>query len=346
MATKPKMSQLALFLVLGALLSTDPMLSAQDRSRLSSIPRVDVHAHLGGETKLMAGYLGISKVLKDKYDVNMDIWIDLGSYRRLKKLTVSDFTEVEEKYKGRFLQCLSDYRIADGLWYSPQEIAEWQARGAVGYKIWIGVSPLADDPANDATFLKMEQLEFIGASIHVSQPYPTKWCKDIIKFWQAQNAWERVLDRHSKLKVVMAHMLNYNMSDQQLDYLRYVMETYPNLNLDLAARIGWVYHIDREKLRDFIIQYADRILFGTDISNQPLREKVEITAERYHRCFEILETDKIVRAGFYPGPGAGTKEVKGMALPIDVLEKIYYKNAARLYPRVKDVLKQMGYACE
>ena len=139
------------------------------------------------------------------------------------------------------------------MWYSPQEIAEWQARGAVGYKIWIGVSPLADDPANDATFLKMEQIEFIGASIHVSQPYPT---------------------------------------------------------------------------------------------NQPLREKVEITAERYHRCFEILETDKIVRAGFYPGPGAGTKEVKGMALPIDVLEKIYYKNAARLYPRVKDVLKQMGYACQ
>jgi len=47
--------------------------------------------------------------------------------------------------------CVCSDRIADGLWYSPQEIAEWQARGAVGYKIWVGVSPLVDDPANDPT---------------------------------------------------------------------------------------------------------------------------------------------------------------------------------------------------
>ena len=48
---------------------------------------------------------------------------------------MSDFNEVEEKYQGPFLQCLSDYRVADGLQYSPKEIEQWQARGAVGYKI-------------------------------------------------------------------------------------------------------------------------------------------------------------------------------------------------------------------
>lgn len=345
-AAKPQTPRLALFLVLSILLARTSALHAQERIRLSGIPRVDVHAHLGGDMQLMEGYLKIASILKDKYDVNMDIWIDLGSYRRLKKLTVDNFTEVRKKYKGRFLQCISDYRIVDGLWYTPQEIAEWQARGAVGYKIWIGVSALSDILGNEPTYAKMEELGFLSASIHVSQPYPTKWCKDIIKFWQAQNAWERVMDRHPNMRVVMAHMLNYNMSDEQLDYLIYVMETYPNVNLDLAARIGWVFHVDRDKLRTFIIEYADRILFGTDISNQPSREKAEITAQRYHRCFEILETDEIVGAGFYPAPGAGTKEVRGMALPIDVLEKIYYKNAVRLYPHVKDVLQDMGYTLD
>jgi predicted TIM-barrel fold metal-dependent hydrolase len=344
MATESKTPRPALSLVLGAFLLSVHALSAQDRARLSSIPRVDVHAHLGGDTQLMEGYLKIAGILKDKHDVNMDIWIDLGSYKRLETLTVGKFKEVQEKYKGRFLQCISDYRIADGLWYTPEEIAEWQARGAAGYKIWVGVSALSDVPGNEPTFAKMEELGFLGASIHVSQPYPTKWCKSIIGFREAQNAWERVMDRHAKMKLVMAHMFNYNMSDEQLDYLQYVMETYPNVNLDLAARIGWVFHVDRDKLRDFTIRYADRILFGTDIADQPSREKAEITARRYHRCFEILETEKIVGAGFYPGPGAGTKKVKGMALPIDVLEKIYYKNAARLYPRVRDVLQQMGYA--
>ncbi|MHC4117740.1 MAG: hypothetical protein ACYSWO_09565 [Planctomycetota bacterium] len=95
-----------------------------------------------------------------------------------------------------------------------------------------------------------------------------------------------------------------------------------------------------DKLRDFTIKYADRILFGIDISDQPSKEKAEIAARRYHCCFDILDTGKIVAAGFYPGPGAGTKQVKGMALPIDVLEKIYYKNAVRLYPGVKDVPQQ------
>jgi len=66
-----------------------------------------------------------------------------------------------------------------------------------------------DDPANDPTFTKMDQLGLLGASIHISQPYPTKWCENPVKFWQAHNAWERVLDRHPCLKVVNAHMLDH-----------------------------------------------------------------------------------------------------------------------------------------
>ena len=98
--------------------------------------------------------------------------------------------------------------------------------------------------------------------------------------------------------------------------------------------------------RDFLIRYSDRILFGTDIADQALKENPGVTARRYHRCFEILETDKTVAAGFFPAPGEGRKEVKGLALPMDVLENIYYKNAVRLYPRVKEVLEGRGYVLE
>jgi hypothetical protein len=95
--------------------------------------------------------------------------------------------------------------------------------------------------------------------------------------------------------------------------------------------------MDREKLRNFMIKYADRILYGTDIGGQPKPGKYEQVAQMYYRSFQILETDQTVKGGFF-----GQTETKGLALPVQVLEKIYYTNAARLYPRVKDVLTQLG----
>ncbi len=108
MASKPMASRSARLLVLGVFLLSASALCAQDRARLSTIPRVDVHAHLGGDIQLMEGYLKIAGILKDKHDVNLDIWIDLGSYRKPEKLTVDKFDEVQNEYKGRFLQCISD----------------------------------------------------------------------------------------------------------------------------------------------------------------------------------------------------------------------------------------------
>jgi hypothetical protein len=37
---------------------------------------------------------------------------------------------------GRFVPCLYDYFIYDGLRYSPEELAEWHLKGVAGYKIW------------------------------------------------------------------------------------------------------------------------------------------------------------------------------------------------------------------
>jgi len=286
----------------------------------------------------MEHYVKVSEILKDQYGVNLEVWIDLNFARQSNGTEQKYLKEVNEKYKGRFLPCINDYKISDGLRYSAEELVKWQRRGIVGYKIWVGVSPLIDDAVYDSTFAKMEELGMIGASIHISQPYPTKWCDDPVKFWQAHNAWERVLDRHPRLKVINAHMLDHFNSDEQLDYLMYVLETYPNVHVDLAARFQQFHRMDRDKLRNFMIKYADRILFGTDIGGQPKEGKYNEVAESYYRAFQLLETDKVIKGGFF-----GKTETKGLALPLGVLEKIYYRNAARLYPRVKAVLIDLGY---
>ncbi len=327
------------------LYSSGIMAFSQAEGTLRKIPRVDAHCHISGP-ELMEAYLAVSDKLKEDHGGKLEVFINLDDYESktgrlqpgLKGTEYLD--EIEHQFGGRFLLTLSDYRISDGLRYSPEELAEWQNRGVVGYKIWVGVSALIDDPANDPTFTKMEQLGMVGAGVHIAQPYPTRWCEDPVKFWEAQRAWERVLDRHPRLRVVQAHMLDHFNSDEQLDYLNYVLETYPNVNLDLAARFQQFHRMDREKLRAFMIHYADRILFGTDISKQP-GANVEDTVERYRRCFQLLETDETIMGGFF-----GETPTVGLALPEDVLEKIYYRNAVRIYPRVGTVLNKLGYDVE
>lgn len=313
-------------------------LSAQDKKAISAIPRVDVHSHVGSVER-MGDYVKVSEILKSQYDANLEIWIDLNFGRQPDGTEQKYLNAASNRYKGRFLPCINDFKISDGLRYSPEELLKWQREGIVGYKIWVGVSSLIDDQVYDPTFMKMEEIGMIGASIHISQPYPTKWCDDPVKFWQAHNAWERVLDRHPKLKVVNAHMLDHFNSDEQLDYLIYVLETYPNVHVDLAARFQQFHRMDRDKLRNFMIRHADRILFGTDIGGQPREGKYREVAESYYRVFQLLETDKVIKGGFF-----GKTETKGLALPVDVLEKIYYQNAVRLYPRVKSVLSDLGYS--
>lgn len=330
-------STMAFSLVLGSFFIPGATVLAQTPFTLETMPRIDVHAHIG-DMELMRDYVLTADTLRVRYGINLSTWIDLRAPLAPDSGGARFIDEVREAFPGRFLFAINDYEISDGLRYSPEEIAEWAALGVSGYKIWVGVSPEVDDPANDPTFAKMTQLGLPGASIHISQPYPTEWCEDPVAFWEAHNAWERVLDRHPQMTVVNAHMLDHFYSDEQLDYLKYMLEAYPNLNVDLAARFQQFHLLNREKLRAFIVEYADRILFGTDISGQPRGGNQAGTAARYFRVFQILESDALVEGAFF-----GDTPTQGLALPQDVLEKIYFRNAIRIYPGAAEALRIQGF---
>jgi predicted TIM-barrel fold metal-dependent hydrolase len=144
------------------------------------------------------------------------------------------------------------------------------------------------------------------------------------------------MDRHPRMVVVMAHMMNLFCTDEQLDVLAYVLERYPNLHVEIGGRFGEFGNMQREHLRNFMIRYADRILFGTDVTGPAiLRDTDNRTVAGYLRAFQLLETDEVVQGGFFNDQGPAHR---GLALPPEVLEKIYYQNAVRIYPRLKTVL--------
>jgi predicted TIM-barrel fold metal-dependent hydrolase len=87
-----------------------------------------------------------------------------------------------------------------------------------------------------------------------------------------------------------------------------------------------------------MVDWSDRILFGTDIGRLESPHAILNRVAAYVRCFRILETDQQVEGGFF-----GTDAIQGLALPREVLEKIYYRNALRVYPRLQQQFVKLGY---
>jgi len=200
-----------------------------------------------------------------------------------------------------------------------------------------------DDPANEPVLSAMEKAGMILASVHIADPNGPfgnrgNWCADPVEFWRMQMGLERVLQRHPNLIVVAAHGSWLVCQDAQLDFLRYLFKTYPNFYIDLAATDQYYPLVSYDNLRDLFMEYSDRILFGTDIGKLKADETGRV-AERYVKSFRILETSDVVKGGFF-----GVDDIKGLNLPREVLEKIYFRNALEIYPGLKDSMTKLGYS--
>ena len=315
---------------------------------LATMPRVDVHTHIGNTWTVLDEVMELRTALRQRLDVDLAMWVGLG------RAEPPDIPEMHRRYEGRIQFCVSDFEIQHGhpFRFSPEDLAGWHRRGVVGFKLYPGWQPgiQIDRAENDPIFSKMEEIGMVAASPHVTNPCGTfgrrtEWFSDPVEFWRQQRAWENVLKRHPKLTVVNAHLLWLCYSDEQLDCLRYMLETYPNLNVDLATTPVFLHAVGRDNLRDFMIQYADRILFGTDMASKwfsPVLDKqfpsIRDKVPQYQRYFTFLETDKEVPSGI-----EDERKMQGLALPLEVLEKIYFRNAMRIYPHIGAALTQLGY---
>lgn len=127
----------------------------------------------------------------------------------------------------------------------------------------------------------------------------------------------RVVARHPKTTFVAAHV---GGNSEDLSYVAKVLDSYPNFSVDISARTA---ELGRQPYtaRKFFLQYADRILFGSDLLPD---------VEMYRLYFRFLETaDEYFD---YPSHASrqGRWNVYGLFLPADVLEKVYRTNALKL----------------
>jgi predicted TIM-barrel fold metal-dependent hydrolase len=138
-----------------------------------------------------------------------------------------------------------------------------------------------------------------------------------------------VLARHPKLKIIFAHF--YFLS-ADLPRAGRFLDAHPTVHLDLAPGIEMLYNMSRDvdASREFFRKYADRIVFGTDLSSRQTAEEGHYRAGIVFRWLESADTFRIPQGvDFLLGkPEDGI--IRGMSLPTDVLHKIYGDNFARL----------------
>jgi predicted TIM-barrel fold metal-dependent hydrolase len=116
------------------------------------------------------------------------------------------------------------------------------------------------------------------------------------------------------------------------------LDRFPNANVDLAARLSNVQAQMRSaggyaKVRAFFLKYQDRLMYGTDLTDNAADPRTPARAAGFDK-----EADAFWRSDwrFLATPlsqhiDAIDADVKGLALPRSVIDKIYWANARRFF---------------
>jgi predicted TIM-barrel fold metal-dependent hydrolase len=158
---------------------------------------------------------------------------------------------------------------------------------------------------------------------------------------------ESVLRRYPGLRVVFAHF--YFLS-ADLPRAGDFLDLHPQVSLDLTPGVEMYlnFAVNVDAARDFFIRYSERIIYGTDIGASAIVEGPERgidpieSAGRAWIVRQFLETDGAYAApeGVGHGLGMDARSFHGIALPDNVLRRVYRTNFERLFgdrPRSLDV---------
>jgi len=232
------------------------------------------------------------------------------------------------------------------------QMADCVRRGARGLKVWkdlglhlrdgAGTLVMPDDVRLDPVWDAVASAR-IPVTIHVADPVaffepldarnerveellanPDWWFGDRDRFPPFEaiiESLEALIARRSDVTWIGAHVLCFA---EDLSWVGRMLDTYPNVYADVAARIAELGRVPRAT-RDLIVRHPDRFLFGTD-AFPPVGEVYEV----HRRFFETADEHFPYDPGPDEVPGQGRWTISGLDLPPAVLERVNAGNAGRL----------------
>ncbi len=348
-----------------------PLSPAAERWR-SEMRTIDLHQHIGAR----ADFVDRALAVMDAVGVGIGVNLSTGTVTR-KGDEPSEFernkTFFDAHAPGRFMH----YMILDYAgWNDPdwsqravEQLEEGHRLGAAGLKefkrlgLYLrdaeGKLIEIDDPKLDPVWKRCGELE-MPVSIHTSDPkafwapydpsnerweelgdHPNWWFGDPQKYPAREallEARNRVVERHPGTTFVCVHFAN---NPEDVVQVGEWLDRYPNMMVDLAARVPELGRHDPKVVREVFTKHAERILFGTDFMSYgsftlgsggkgpPPTQQDAISF--FTKQWRWMETDD--RDFEHMTPIQGNWTIDAIGLPDGVLRKIYFDNAIRLVAR-------------
>lgn len=312
----------------------------------AKFPFIDVHNHQRRD--LSRG--DVNNLVADMDRIGLQVMVNLsgGSGANLQQ----GLQTLAGAYPKRFVAFANiDFRDIDNPNFgvnAAKQLEQDVRNGAVGLKIFKNLGMFltdksgkrvhTDDPRLDPIWDKAGELG-IPVLIHTGEPvafwspvdqHNERWLEltqfpdrrrtdpKFASFEETMAEQRNLFRKHPKTKFIAAHLA---WLGNDLDRLGKMLDELPNVSTEIGAVLHELGRQPRHA-RAFLIKYQDRVLMGKDIWN----------AEEYATYFRVLETDDEY-FDYYRKRHAFWK-MYGLALPDEVLKKIYYKNALKLMPSI------------
>ena len=317
-----------------------------DEVKRAKFPFIDVHNHQDRDQSEAA----VAKLVADMDGLNMRVMVNLSGGQGDE--LVKGLKNLKGRYPKRFVVFANlDFTGIDQPGWGERAAAQLEKdvkNGAQGLKIFknlgmtvkdsAGKRVPTDDPRIDPVWEKCAALG-IPVLIHTAEPaqffepqdkYNERWL-ELKQFPRRARppteypSWEvligeqhHVFRKHPKTKFIDAHL---GWMGGDLARLGKLLDELPNVYTEIGAVLAEIGRQPRFA-REWFTKYQDRVMFGKD-TWEP---------SEYHVYFRVLETaDEYF--DYYRKRHAFWK-MYGLALPDDVLKKLYYKNALRVIPGI------------
>lgn len=323
------------------------------------VEKIDAHVHLHGTADRF-----MRQAIEDRFrllEINVD-YPDFPSVDQQQKDAVS----LRQRYPGRlaFAAAFTTDGFGTPAWPDSElrHLEQARLQGAVGVKIWknIGMSlrdsdghyVMPDDARLEPVIAYLERNHIVLLG-HQAEPlncwlpmdkmtirgdreyfaeHPQYYMyrhPEMPSHDQILSARDHMLSAHPTLKFDSVHLASL---EWDVDRISQFLDRFPNANVDLAARLV---HLEYQavqnpgKVRQFLVKYQDRILYGSDDAYGPKDNGTRAIADVHRgwlQDWRFLTGEDRMRSSDFDGT------FTGLHLPRTVVDKIYRINAERQFP--------------